>query len=474
MTALPELLASYLDLARHLDPLRHPHEAPVEVHRRLGRFDVPWLLAQEVALRSIANAIEDLEDVATLDDEVDRTMLIDTVRAETLRLAAEAHAPSADPGLPIRHAVAAFDALLGEDFDAGHEAALRNRLAELPDFLATLREDRRPAPRFLVDGARRAAALLAERLDAASERLDDAAVAPCREALARHRTWLDEPERVGGVPGMGEAEVEARLRTLTAEPLGIKGVLRTLELRRASIERALEAAATDLGATDWPAAVEQLRDEAALDPMDRFDAWAEEWQRVGAMLEATGLPVSPAPPPPAPEIDDAWSLAGLALRGHARRMFEMARAAAPRPVRRLLVAPGLPEGWGRTVAALLRDHAVLGTPERRLMSAHLAMRDAVAAETDLLLQTRQLLPEALVERAATLAGLSQEEAEELVVQVAETPLERLAAALAHDAWQTWYAERGDAPEAFLVLAAAQGGLAVPLARWAAETPQDDM
>lgn len=472
MTTLDALLASYLDLARHLDPLRHPHDAPIEVHRRLGRFDVPWLLAQEVSLKSIANAIEDLEDVESLDDEVDRTMLIDTVRAETVRLAAEAHAATADPGLPVRHAQAALDALLGEDFDAAHEAALRDRLRELPDFLATLRTDPRPGPPFLVSAAQRAVDALTDRLDAASERLDEEAVAASRDALSAHATWLVASERVGGEPGVGEEAVAARLRTLAAEPLGVKGTLRTLELRRAGVVRSLDAAAADLGANGWPEAVEQLRDEATLDPMDRFEAWAEEWQRVGATLEAAGLPVSTAPPPAAPEIDDAWSLAGLALRGHARRMFDLARGASARPVRRLLVAPGLLEGWGRTVAALLREHDVLGTPERRLMSSHLAMRDAVAAETDLLLQARLALPAPLVERAATIAGLGHQVAEELVVRVAETPMDALAAALAHEAWQSWYAEAGQSPVDFLSRALGLGGLAVPLARWAAAVDQE--
>lgn len=474
MSTLAELLTSYLDLARHLDPLRHPHDAPAEVHRRFGRFDVAWLRAQEVALRSIANAVEDLEDIESLDDEVDRTMLIDTIRAETVRLGAEVNSPTADPGLPLRHVLAALDALLGEDFDALHEAALRERLRELPDFLATQRADTRPAPRFLVEGAQRAGALMVERLDAASERLDEDTVVPGRVALASHQLWLEEPERIGGTPGMGADEVAARLRTMTAEPLGVQGVLRTLEFRRASVERSLEGAATDLAVGSWPQAVEQLRDEAALDPMERFEAWAEEWQRVGAALEALDLPVSQAPPPPAPEIDDAWSLAGLALRGHAARMFDVARAASDRPVRRLLVAPGLVAGWGRTVAALLRETEVLGTPERRLMSAHLAMQDAVAAETDLLLQSRRALPEPLAERAAVLAGLSPGVAEDLVVRVAETPLESLAAALAHDAWQAWYAEQGLAPADFLREALGAGGLAVPLARWTTEakaTPQ---
>lgn len=104
MTAdLTALLASYLDLARHLDPMRHPDGAPAETQQRLGRFDVPWLVAQAAALRSIAHAIEDLEDVEALDDEVDRTALLDTIRDDILALEAVTQADAADPTLPLRH-----------------------------------------------------------------------------------------------------------------------------------------------------------------------------------------------------------------------------------------------------------------------------------------------------------------------------------------------------------------------------------
>src|SRR5690606_34235797 len=107
------------------------------------------------------HAIEDLPDVESINDEIDRTMLINTVRSEMLRLDTAVHGPTADPGLPLRHAVAALDALMGEDFDAEREAALRARLQELPAFLAGLREEKRPESSFLVDAAQRTALELA-------------------------------------------------------------------------------------------------------------------------------------------------------------------------------------------------------------------------------------------------------------------------------------------------------------------------
>jgi hypothetical protein len=468
VSPLDELLASYLDLARHLDPLRHPHEAPLEVQARLGRFDVPWLAAQAIALKAIANGIEDLDEVESLDDEVDRTMLIDTVRADVVRLHERTLGDTADPGAPLDHVCAALDALMGEDFDAAREAALRARIAELPEFLATQREDNRPAPRFLLDVAIRLTTNLVERLDAAAERLDDEAVSPARSALATHLQWLTGVGRVGGEAGIGEEAVEARLRQLSNDPVGVKGTLRMLELRRSGVERSLASAADELGyGDDWRAALDALPEIAELDVLERLDAWEEEWQRVGAAFEEIGLPALDIAPPPPPLAEDRATLAAWAVRARAAAMLEAARALQPRAVRRLLVAPGLRLGWGRTVAALLRESQVLGTPERRLASAELALRDAVAAEAELLLQSRRLDPDALVCHVTTLTGISGGEARDLVAAAAEDPFEAVAAALAHEGWQGWFAEDGGDPAAFLARAMASGGLAVPLARWAA-------
>jgi hypothetical protein len=227
-------------------------------------------------------------------------------------------------------------------------------------------------------------------------------------------------------------------------------------------------AAQELGYDDdWRAALDALPETAELDPMERLDAWEEEWQRAGAALVALGVPMPDASPPPAPPATDRATLGAWALRARSATVLEAARAATPRDVRRLLVAPGLRRGFNRTVAALLRETSVLGAPERRLASAELALRDAVAAETDLLLQARMATPEELMARVSGLTGLSSDEARDLVTAVAEDPFEALAAGLAHEGWQGWFAEEGGDPADFLVRAASYGGLAVPLARWAA-------
>jgi hypothetical protein len=471
MRAIEALLASYLDLARHLDPLRYPDECPPEIAHRLGRFDAASMRAHVVALRSIANALEDLEDVDALDHEVDRTMLIDSIRADITRIDGMLASDTSNPALPLVHLSDALMALLGEDFNAEGEAALRERIAAFPGFLAALREDERPAPPLILEAAKaEAEAFDAGPLDMASERLDDVTVQPALVAIAEHRAWLGRPERAGGQYGFGEAQLEARIVTLVSEPLGAKGTLRLLELRRAGVERSLASAAEELGMSDPIACAQQLMEEAQPSPDVFLDFWEDEWRRVGDAMRALGLPVPDADPPEAPaEAEDGWSMAAYAVRDHAARMMRVAKSANPRIVRRLLRGPGLLDGWGCTVAALLRGTDVFGLPERRAMMSFLALRESAAAEADLLLHARAATPEELMTRMRELAGVSEFDAPAIVGDIAAEPLHALAAALTHEAWQSWYAEVGGEPVPFLLGAMLGGGLAVPLARWALES-----
>jgi hypothetical protein len=469
--ATEALLASYLDLARHLDPLRYPDESPQEVGHRLGQFDPASMRAHLSALRSIANALEDLDDVDELDDEVDRTMLLDSIRSDTVRLDRMLASETSNPALPLRHLSRALLVLMGEDFDAECEAALRERIAAFPGFLESLREDTRPAPVLILERARIEAGRFAdETLDMAAERLDDATVQPALVAIAEHRAWLDDDRREGGPYGFGEQHVEARLATLGSEPLGAKGTLRLLELRRAGVERSLAGAAEELGSSDPLACAQHLMDEAQPLPDIFDDFWADEWRRVGEAMREAGLPIPDAEPPAGPlDPADGWSMAAHAARDHAARMIWVAKAMNPRPVRRLLRGPGLLDGWGRTVAALLRNSEAFGSPERRAMMSFLALRDCAAAEADLLLHSRAASPDELMVRTQKIAGVRAEDARVIIGDIAADPLHALGAALAHEAWQGWYAEVGGEPVPFVLKAMLGGGLAVPLARWALET-----
>lgn len=467
MTPLEELLASYLDLSRHLDPLRHQIDSPPALRHRLGRFDAPWLTAQVAALKSIANAIEDLDDVESLDAEVDRTMLINTIRTDIVDLEAQAGGDTFNGIRPLEHAQQALYELMDEGFDADAEAALRDRILALPEFLASLRHDKRKLPAELADATVGKAAQLLEALDEASEYLDDSTVQPALVAVAEHRAWLDDLKRIGGEARLGDDVVERHLATLGSEPVGVKGTLRLLELRRAGVEKSLLAAAQELGSDDPLALVRSMIEDQAIGFEELNDEWPTEWERVRRELVILGVPVSAAPPVEDPfEAEDRWTLTAAAIREQAALSLDLSREHQTSAVRRLLVAPGLMDGWGRTVAALLRSTEVTGLPERQLMLSYLALLDSVAAETDLLLQSRRASLEGLLDRAMQLTGMNEPSARGLVWRVAEEPLDSLAAALAHEAWQSWYAEEGGDPVHFIKRALAGGGLSVPLARWA--------
>ena len=468
MSALNELLASYLDVARHVDPLAYTDDAPKEVHHRLGHYDLATVEGYAAALRSIAHALEALEDVEELAEEIDRTMLLNTLRSEAIRLTAMAQGEVGDPAAPLSHLIEALDEHLeNEDFTAASEAALRDRTVAIPEYLAGLRRDLRPAPEIVVATALFEAEMIEESIDEASERLDEPTVRPAVAAISQHMEWLRDPERQGTLAGMGEETVELRLKTLTTVPVGVKGALRILELRRAGVERSLAKAAAELDATDGMAFANSLRRETEVSGDIADDYWRDEWNRVADEMREMGLPViTGEAPEQAFGAEDAWSMAAFAARDHAARMLDVARAASPRLVRRVLVAPGLHDGWGRTVASLLKGTHVFGLPERRLMMSFHALLEAVAAECDLLLQSRMATIDELLLRASVNAGLTDDESRVLVSEVANAPLAAVATAFAHEGWQEWYAEDGGDAVAFIRKALKGGGLSVPLARWA--------
>ena len=117
-------------------------------------------------------------------------------------------------------------------------------------------------------------------------------VQPAVVATAEVRGWLDAPERAGAPEAMVEKVLDAMLSTMVSEPVGHRGTLRILELRRAGVERSLASAALELGSDDGLALVRALRQEGtAIDVTD--DEWAAEWQRVGAELERMGFVLPP-------------------------------------------------------------------------------------------------------------------------------------------------------------------------------------
>lgn len=80
MRELDLLAGSYFDLLWHFDPAAASAAGSVSSDGVLGRFDAESMRAHLAAFRATTVAIEEL-DIEALSDEVDRTALLDDVRA---------------------------------------------------------------------------------------------------------------------------------------------------------------------------------------------------------------------------------------------------------------------------------------------------------------------------------------------------------------------------------------------------------
>ena len=117
LAPLAELAQSYFDLRWHLDPVVAP---------RFGRFAGAALRPHLAAVRALTGALEELEP-STLDDEIDRTALLNDARVLLYRCEREA-VFSRDPTQWVKRIVDGLAVLRGADVVAG-------RLKDVPEFL---------------------------------------------------------------------------------------------------------------------------------------------------------------------------------------------------------------------------------------------------------------------------------------------------------------------------------------------------
>ena len=102
-SALDELVASYLDLRWQMDPVSANTAGLTEHDHRLGRFSPEDFRLHLAALRSLAGALEQVE-LDELDDEIDRTALLDDVRVTIHRFAVE-RVHRTNPSFWLEHAL---------------------------------------------------------------------------------------------------------------------------------------------------------------------------------------------------------------------------------------------------------------------------------------------------------------------------------------------------------------------------------
>ena len=148
MPSVTDTLArSYLDLRWNFDPAAGTAVGDAPSDARLGSFDDVSVRRQLAAFRAMAGAVEELE-IADLQDEIDRTALLDDIRVTVFRFQHE-RPHVHDPAFWLSHLFGAYHGLIRARRPTSTErraAAALARLQATPEFLAA------PPPRC---GARR-------------------------------------------------------------------------------------------------------------------------------------------------------------------------------------------------------------------------------------------------------------------------------------------------------------------------------
>jgi len=134
-----DLCRSYLDLKYHFDPAAASAAGLVAEDARLGSFDAETTREHLSALRSVANAIEEL-DPPDVQSEIERTALLGEIRSTLYRL--ESEQPQVrNPAFWLTHLLQALYSLLtrSEDDRASRAPAAVSRLEAAPAFLDAAR-----------------------------------------------------------------------------------------------------------------------------------------------------------------------------------------------------------------------------------------------------------------------------------------------------------------------------------------------
>jgi uncharacterized protein (DUF885 family) len=305
--AFRQIERSYFDLRWHHDPVAATQAGVTAYDDRYGRFSPDALRPHLAALKSIAAALEETSTEA-LEDEIDRTALLNEVRVTLARF--ERERPQAkDPAFWLSHLLGGLHFLLLRHGRSPEERlrAVTGRLEDVPGLLDDARAGLVESVRLFVETAlsmtpgglllvREIATTLpvrtpeeAERLRAAAERAT-AALADFEHDLER---WLESASdrfALGEDPFNFRLHYEHALRD-TAPELWRYG----LRLRE-EVEAELAQRAARVGnGKHWRDVVERLRGDH-LEGGSLVAAYAREMERARAFVERRGLAAIPDAP----------------------------------------------------------------------------------------------------------------------------------------------------------------------------------
>ena len=516
------LARSYLDLRWNFDPAAGTAAGDANSDARLGTFDDVSVRRQLAAYRAMASAVEELE-IADLQDEIDRTALLDDIRVNVFRFQHE-RPHVHDPAFWLSHLFGAYHGLIqraGEEPERRAAAALA-RLQATPEFLATATATLRSPPPVMLGTALTMleggmglpgllAAEFARRAPAAGDALSVAAH-EASAALAHFKTTLRTELQANPAElsfAVGEDEFNRRLHhehalRSTAPELWRYG-LRLGEETAA----AMQAAATALSpGVPWAETVRRLRAEGLSVPM--LEAYADEVGRARGFIAGSGVVALPAsdlrveltPPflqhfvpavwcePPSPaeasrggrlfitgpdggavhSRHETWAwAAGEAWPGH---FLQRQTAAVQRSlVRQYLWTPLTVRGWALYAEELMAEAGFARGAEARLMGLVRQLRAAVRVILDIGLHTRGMTPAEGVSYAIEHLAVDREEAMEMVRRASARPTYALADAVGRRELlklrESWRARAGQAAplRAFHDALLSYGGLPVSLIRW---------
>lgn len=515
------LTRSYLDLRWNFDPAAGSAAGDEACDARLGTFDDVTVRRQLAAYRAMAGAVEELE-IADLQDEIDRTALLDDIRVAVFRFQHE-RPHVHDPAFWLTHLFAALHGLRtrASDEPDRRAAAALARLQATPEFLeGALATLRKPPPvmlgtalTMLEEGADLPGTVAAEFgrwVPGLAEALTISA-REAGEALGRFKDSLRADLQANPAElsfAVGEDEFNRRLHhehalRATAPELWRYG-LRLVEETGAAMQEAALALGPDEA---WAETIRRLRAEGPGVPL--LEAYADEIGRARGFVFESGLVGMPpaelrvestpgylrhfvpavwceAPNPDAASRDgwlyvsdadagashsrhETWAWAAAeAWPGH---FLQRSVAATQRSlVRRHLWTPLTVRGWALYSEDLLAEAGFAGGAEARLMGTFRLLRAAVRVILDVGLHTRGMTPGEGVSYAVEHLAVDREEAMEMVRRASARPTYALADAVGRrellELRASWQARSPAAPlREFHDALLAYGGLPVSLIRW---------
>jgi len=486
MPELSQLVESYFDLKWQMDPVEGTGAGVSAQDHRLGAYDTYSIREYLAALKSVAGALEGC-DVEALEDEIDRTAVLNDVRVTIHRFEVE-RPHEHDPAFWATHALEGIYLLLAlRDRPLEHRAtAAAERVKALPQFLEMAAETLRDCPSVFIDTgvevARAGARLVRQVADELAPDGDADFPSACSEAersLGIFADLLETDKREGETDdfAIGEDSFNFRLQyehalRATAPELWRYGH-RLVDEVEAELTELAEEIETGV---PWPDLVEKLR---AIHPPGHqlAAAYAAEMDRSRRFVDNQGLvdipegrlevvetpdflkPIIPfaayQPPgafsesrigwfyvtPPAADADPTVSeqilrdhcvheLACTALHeGYPGHHLQFLTAhAQPRLVRKVIGSPVTIEGWALYCEEMMGEAGFYSTLEERFFQRLALLWRGVRIIADVGLHTR---------------GMSIDEAVKLLVERvhfdkahAEAEVRRYCA---HPAYQVCYA-----------------------------------